>query len=243
MPPRRLPSIRGRRGAAPPAAGIPGEEAGAAAAWLWAYQAVLVLVAIGLFADLLWGRWTQAAITGLVVELGELEEAGTLRARLARAVGDPSLLVAYRLPDADGYVDEAGRPVALPAAGAGRTVTYLQEGGRQIGALVHDAAVLDDPDLVSAVAAAAGVAVANARLQAELGDDAAAVGLEPGGGQVVGAGASAVQGGRGTPLVVSHGAHTSRSDPGQYHPDRAGLQPPAAPGGAEWAAAASSLHT
>jgi signal transduction histidine kinase len=143
-------------------------EAGAAAAWLWAYQAVLVLVAIGLFADLLWGRWTQAAITGLVVELGELEEAGTLRARLARAVGDPSLLVAYRLPDADGYVDEAGRPVALPAAGAGRTVTYLQEGGRQIGALVHDAAVLDDPDLVSAVAAAAGVAVANARLQAEV---------------------------------------------------------------------------
>jgi hypothetical protein len=134
-------------------------EAGAAAAWLWAYHAVLVLVAIGLFVDLLWGRWTQAAITGLVVDLGELEEAATLRARLARAVGDPSLLVAYRLSDADGYVDEAGRPVALPAAGAGRTVTYLQEGGRQIGALVHDAAVLDDPDLVSAVAAAAGVAV------------------------------------------------------------------------------------
>jgi|Tabmets5t2r1_1033131.scaffolds.fasta_scaffold00695_4 magnesium transporter len=32
MPPRRLPSIRGRRGAAPPAAGAPGAEAGAAAA-------------------------------------------------------------------------------------------------------------------------------------------------------------------------------------------------------------------
>ena len=70
------------------------------AAWLWAYQAVLVLVAVGLFADLLWGRWTQAAITGLVVDLGELEQAGTLRAKLARAVGDPSLEVAYRLPGA-----------------------------------------------------------------------------------------------------------------------------------------------
>ena len=43
---------------------------GAAVAWLWAYQGVLVLVAVGLFADLLWGRWTQAAITGLVVEQG-----------------------------------------------------------------------------------------------------------------------------------------------------------------------------
>jgi signal transduction histidine kinase len=135
---------------------------------LWAYQGVLVLVAIGLFADLLWGRWTQAAITGLVVDLGEPEGVGTLQAKLARAVGDPSLQVAYRLPDTDGYVDDAGRPVALPAAGATRTVTYLQESGQQIGALVHDAAVLDDPDLVSAVAAAAGFAVTNARLQAEV---------------------------------------------------------------------------
>jgi signal transduction histidine kinase len=143
-------------------------DAGADSAGLWVYQAVLVLVAVGLFADLLWGRWTQAAITGLVVDLGEPEGAGTLQAKLARAVGDPSLQVAYRLPDTDGYVDEAGRPVALPAAGASRTVTHLQEGGRQIGALVHDAAVLDDPDLVNAVAAAARVAVTNARLQAEV---------------------------------------------------------------------------
>ena len=143
-------------------------DTGAAAAWLWVYQAVLVLAAVGLFADLLWGRWTQAAITGLVVDLGELEHGGTLQAKLARAVGDPSLQVAYRLPGADGFVDEAGRPMALPAAGGTRTITHLHEGGRQIGALVHDAAVLDDPVLVNAVAAAAGVAVANARLQAEL---------------------------------------------------------------------------
>jgi signal transduction histidine kinase len=143
-------------------------DAGTDAAGLWVYQAVLVLVAVGLFGDLLWGRWTQAAITGLVVDLGEPEQVGTLQAKLARAVGDPSLVVAYRLPDTDGYVDEAGRPVALPPAGASRTVTYLHQSGQQIGALVHDAAVLDDPDLVSAVAAAAGVAVANARLQAEV---------------------------------------------------------------------------
>jgi signal transduction histidine kinase len=143
-------------------------NAGIDATGLWVYQAVLVLVAVGLFADLLWGRWTQAAIAGLVVDLGELDEAGTLRAKLARAVGDPSLVVAYRLPDTDGYVDEAGRPVALPAPGASRTVTYLYQDGQQIGVLVHDAAVLDDPDLIDAVAAAAGIAVANARLQADV---------------------------------------------------------------------------
>jgi signal transduction histidine kinase len=143
-------------------------NAGTDATGLWVYQAVLVLVAVGLFADLLWGRWTQAAITGLVVDLGEPDQAGTLQVKLARAVGDPSLVVAYRLPDTDGYVDEAGRPVALPAPGASRTVTYLHQDGEQIGALVHDAAVLDDPDLVDAVAAAAGIAVANARLQADV---------------------------------------------------------------------------
>jgi signal transduction histidine kinase len=143
-------------------------QLGSDAAWLSAYQGVLVLVAVGLFADLLWGRWTQAAITGLVVDLGEVEQGGTLRAKLARAVGDPSLEVAYRLLEPDGYVDDAGQPMVVHAVGGSRRVTYLQEGGRQIGALIHDAAVLDDPVLVKAVAAAAGVAVANARLQAEV---------------------------------------------------------------------------
>jgi signal transduction histidine kinase len=143
-------------------------NAGTDATGLWVYQAVLVLVAVGLFAGLLWGRWTQAAITGLVVDLGEPDQAGTLQVKLARAVGDPSLVVAYRLPDTDGYVDEAGRPVALPAPGASRTVTYLHQDGQQIGVLVHDAAVLNDPDLINAVAAAAGIAVTNARLQADV---------------------------------------------------------------------------
>ena len=143
-------------------------DAGIDATGLWAYQTVLVLVTVGLFADLLWGRWTQAAITGLVVDLGEPEPVGTLQAKLARAVGDPSLVVAYRLPHADGYVDEAGWPVVLPTAGAGGTVTYLHQDGQQIGALVHDPAVLDDPDLINAVAAAAGIAITNARLQADV---------------------------------------------------------------------------
>jgi hypothetical protein len=44
-------------------------DAGIEPTGLWAYQGVLVLVALGLFTDLLWGRWTQAAITGLVVDL------------------------------------------------------------------------------------------------------------------------------------------------------------------------------
>ena len=46
---------------------------------------VLILIAAGFLADFVWGRWAQAAVTKLVVDLGEDSEAGTLRARLAYA--------------------------------------------------------------------------------------------------------------------------------------------------------------
>jgi hypothetical protein len=135
---------------------------------LWAYEVVIGLAAAWLFAELLWGRWAQAAITGLVVDLGELGDAGTLRDRLARALGDPSLVVGYWLPGEGRYVDEGGRPVELPSTGAERVVTAIEQDGEPVAVLVHDASVLGDPRLVADVAAAARLAVANVRLQAEV---------------------------------------------------------------------------
>jgi signal transduction histidine kinase len=135
---------------------------------VWGYEAALVLIAAGLLADLLWGRWTQAAVTKLVVDLGGDAEAGTLRARLAHALGDRSLVIGYWLPEAGGYIDEAGNAVGLPAAGSGRAVTVVEQDGERIAALVHDAAVLNDPGLADSVALATGIALSNARLQAEV---------------------------------------------------------------------------
>jgi signal transduction histidine kinase len=143
---------------------------------LWVYDAAVVLVALGLAVDLFWGRWSRAAVTGLVVDLGEPGSAGTLRDRLARALGDSTLAVGYFLPEESRYVDEAGRPFQLPMAGAGRAVTPIEEAGSPLAALVHDAAVLDDPDLVGAVASAARLSVSNARLQAEVRARVAEVG-------------------------------------------------------------------
>jgi signal transduction histidine kinase len=148
-------------------AGLAG--AGSGYAVLALYDLTVCLIAVGLAADLLLGRWAQGAVTGLVVDLGEPAEGGVLRDRLARALGDPSLVVGYWLPGQGCYVDEAGRPVALPAAGAGRAVTPVEEDGRRIAVLVHDLAVLDDPALLAAAGSAARLAVANARLQAEVG--------------------------------------------------------------------------
>jgi signal transduction histidine kinase len=135
---------------------------------LLGYDLTVCLIAIGLAADLLWGRWAQAAVTGLVVDLGEPAAGGVLRDRLAGALGDPTLVVGYWLPGQRRYVDEAGRPVVLPAAGAGRAVTPVEENGQWVAVLVHDLAVLDEPALLAAAGSAARLAVANARLQAEV---------------------------------------------------------------------------
>jgi hypothetical protein len=135
---------------------------------LLAYELVLLATAAALAADLRFGGWADAAVRELVIDLGRLDEVGAMADKLARAVGDPSLTVAYRLEYEDAYVDEHGRRVRLPAADSRRTVTPIRRDGHEIAALVHDPTVLREPALVEAITAAVGVAVANARLQAEV---------------------------------------------------------------------------
>jgi signal transduction histidine kinase len=134
---------------------------------LWAYDLVVLLVALGLFVHLVWLQSSAAAVTGLVVDLGDPATATRLGDRLARALGDPTLAIAYALPDGDGYVDETGRRFVLPTGGD-RAITSIDEDGRRVAVLVHDAAVLDDPALVSAVSAATRLAMSNSVLQADV---------------------------------------------------------------------------
>ena len=134
---------------------------------LLALEATLCALAVGLLAGLLAPSWERAAVTDLVVELGE-SRSGTLRDELARALGDPTLAVGYWLPNDGAFVDSAGRRLALPDPGSERSVTMIEGEGGPIAALVHDMAVLDDPSLLEAVSSAAQLAAANARLQAEV---------------------------------------------------------------------------
>jgi signal transduction histidine kinase len=133
---------------------------------LWAYDIVIAGMVIMLFVDLLRGRWREPVVTGLVLDLGAAGDGATLQATLARALGDPGLVLGYRMPDTGRLVDEAGLAVELPEPGSGRVVTPIGEAGDD-AVLIHDEAVLADPGLVDAVAAAARIAVANARLQAD----------------------------------------------------------------------------
>jgi signal transduction histidine kinase len=136
--------------------------------FLWAYQIVIVLIAVALLLDLVRERWSEATVTGLVVDLGMLDERAPLRGRLAAALGDPSLEVGYRLAERDAYVDDSGRVLELPEGHSSRAVTIVREDDEPLAALVHDSAVLGDVELLDSVAAASRIAVANARLQAEV---------------------------------------------------------------------------
>jgi Histidine kinase-, DNA gyrase B-, and HSP90-like ATPase len=137
---------------------------------LVAYDLAICAVSLVLAGESRWGRGrrTGSVVTRLVVDLGDAADAGTLRERLAEGLGDPTLVVAYWLADQSRYVDEVGRPIELAGVGDPRISTPIEEDGVRIAALVHDPAVLDDPALTAAVAAATRVAVSNVKLQAEV---------------------------------------------------------------------------
>jgi signal transduction histidine kinase len=141
-----------------------GEVSGPA---LLVYEAALCVLAGWLLASLLLAPWDRAAVTDLVVELGEART-GTLRGALSRALGDPSLEIGYWLPDAGAFVDAEGRVLLVPDPGSGRSVTVVEREGLPVAVLVHDPAVLADPGLLEAVASAARLAASHARLQAEV---------------------------------------------------------------------------
>ena len=135
---------------------------------LWIYDIVIACLVVALLIDLLRGRWAEAVVADLVVDLGKRADTQTLRSELGRALGDRSLVLGYWLPEERRYVDDAGRQVELPEPGAGRAVTPIEHDGKPVAVLVHDKVVLEDPALVDSVASAARMAVTNARLQAEV---------------------------------------------------------------------------
>jgi signal transduction histidine kinase len=112
-------------------------------------------------------RMIQTGAVGeLIARIGEAPRTGELGDELARALGDPTLELVYWLPDDERFVDARGRPVELPAGGSGRGITRIERDGRLVAAILHDALVIDEE--LDAIGAAAGMAIENERLDAEL---------------------------------------------------------------------------
>lgn len=135
---------------------------------MWAFRVAFVALPVAFLAVLLRIRLARASVAALVVELEEARPPGALRDALARALGDPSLSVAYWLPDQQRYVDLDGHAVEIPEAGQEQVATVVERETRRIAAIVHDRALCDDPELLRAAGAAAALALDNERLQAEL---------------------------------------------------------------------------
>jgi signal transduction histidine kinase len=149
------------------------EAAGASAAAQHALDAVTFVAVIGLpfgfLAGLVRARVVSGrAVSALVQRLGSVPAPGGLRDALAEALGDPSLELAYWVPEAGEYVDARGGIVPLPGPGSGRAWTPVEREGAPVAAILHDPALGRDPESVRAAGAAAALALENERLDAEL---------------------------------------------------------------------------
>jgi signal transduction histidine kinase len=114
-------------------------------------------------------RLDRSAVGELAIQLGQPQPPGGLERALASALHDPTVRVAYWLPERDCYVDADGHRIALPTDTVDRAVTVLAgDDGAPLAALLHDPALREDPGLIDAVAATARMAIVNERLRAEV---------------------------------------------------------------------------
>jgi signal transduction histidine kinase len=119
-----------------------------------------------LVASTLQARTARGAVGTAIVDLEPGAPPARLRDALARALGDSTLQLAFRLPDGSGFADTSGCAVDLAVPGPGRAVTALAATDNAV--LVHDEGLEHEPQLVALMASAAGLALEHSRLQAEV---------------------------------------------------------------------------
>jgi signal transduction histidine kinase len=136
-----------------------------------AAQAVLLAVVPIVFS------W--AVLLGGFARTSEVQELGAwlggaggsrppLAEALASALGDDSVQLAFRVAGHDAYVDGSGQPLPLPEPGSGRGVVEVDVANRHVGAIVYDATLIDEPELVHAAGQVIAIAVDQQRLEADL---------------------------------------------------------------------------
>ncbi len=134
----------------------------------WVGNVAFAIIPVAFLVGLLRTRMHRSAVAGLVVELGSLPRPAQVRDAIARTLGDPSLELAFWLPERRALRRPRREPLDLAKPSRTAPSRCSSTTGKRLAALVHDPALLDDPELVEAVGAAATLALENARLQAEL---------------------------------------------------------------------------
>jgi signal transduction histidine kinase len=133
----------------------------------WISVAAISALPFAFLAGLLRSRYSRADAVGELLGRLNLPQ-GSIRDAIAGALGDPSVQLLYWREKAGEYVDPAGRPAALPTEGSTRAFVEVKRDGQRAAAIVFDGALGEEHELVSAVGSAAGLALDNERLHAEL---------------------------------------------------------------------------
>ena len=129
--------------------------------------ASLGLAPVAFLVALLDARLARGDVAGLVVELRD-DPTTDLQAALRRALRDPDLLLSYWLPEFGTWTDQDGRPSVGVQTDERHAVRVISRGDEPMAALRFHRSLLDEPELLDAAGAAAGIALENGRLQAEL---------------------------------------------------------------------------
>jgi signal transduction histidine kinase len=121
----------------------------------WSAMLVLIWVPFLFLWGLLQSRLARADISRALAE----GPAGGAQERVRELLHDPTAELLYACAEPTrGYVDVYGRPreaVAEP----GRALTPIEREGRTLAALLHDEALLEEPELLEQVAAAVGLEI------------------------------------------------------------------------------------
>jgi signal transduction histidine kinase len=123
------------------------------------------MLALGLAWTVLRVSRTRARLTRLANDLGEAPQPGMLRDTLAAALGDPGIDVLYPRSGSGQLIDADGHAAEPPAAD--RAVARIARGNRPLALVLHDPALVNEPELARALGSAAKLSVENEALRAE----------------------------------------------------------------------------
>jgi signal transduction histidine kinase len=133
----------------------------------WIYALALPAVALGCGTGRLYRRFYAAnALDRIARKLKDGASTAHVRRALADALEDPSLRILHPREGSGEWIDESGFPVACEYQ-AGQRITEIAGTTTRI-AIVHDAALAEDPFLISVVGSYALAALENNRLSGEL---------------------------------------------------------------------------
>jgi PAS domain S-box-containing protein len=109
-----------------------------------------------------------AGVGAIFSSVPERASPGEVQDGLRNALRDDTAVVAYWYEEDEHYVDVEGNRLDLPEDTRRRVVTRLDYGDQPVAAIVHDAALLQEPELLEGVANAARIALERDKLLVEV---------------------------------------------------------------------------